>query len=280
MPTRYGQHGYTQALRAVRYLKKLSPQFPRVGVVLGSGMDGLASRITDPLTIPCSSIPHFPQPAVQGHTGSLHLGMWHQLPVALLAGRVHLYEGYTPAGVAFATRVLGLAGVGTAVLTCAAGGIAPAAIPGSMMVFSDHLNFQFASPLAGAHDPRWGERFVDMGKAYDPGLRRSALKAAKTLRLKCFEGVYATMPGPQYETPTEVRALKKLGADAVGMSTVPEVIAARQLGMQVLAIALVTNRATGITRRPLCHDEVLAAGDRGARNLARLLDRILPGLTG
>jgi len=280
MSTRYGQHGYTPVLRAARYLKRLSTPFPRVGVVLGSGMDALAGRLIDPLTIPYSRIPHFPGPAVEGHAGRLHLGLWNRLPVALLAGRVHLYEGYTPAEVVFATRALGLAGVEMLALTCAAGGIAPAAAPGSMMVFSDHLNFQFASPLAGAHDPRWGERFVDLSKAYDPGLRRSALKAARALRLKCFEGVYAAVPGPQYETPAEVRALKKLGAAAVGMSTVPEVIAARQLNMRVLAVALITNRAAGIARRPLRHDEVLAAGDRNVRNLAHLLDCVLPALAG
>jgi len=278
MSVRYGQHGYTQALRAAGYLKRLSPRFPRIGVVLGSGMDALAARLTSPLTVPYSRIPHFPRPAVEGHAGRLHLGLWNQLPVALLAGRVHLYEGCTPAEVVFATRVLGLAGVETLVLTCAAGGMAPAAAPGSMMIFSDHLNFQFSSPLAGTHDRRWGDRFVDMSKAYDPGLRRSALKAARALRLKCYEGVYAAMPGPQYETAAEVRALKKLGADAVGMSTVPEVIAARQLNMRVLAVALITNRAAGMARRPLGHDEVLATGSRSAQHLARLLGRILPDL--
>ena len=278
MPPVHPKHGYAQALSAARYLKDRLPQFPQVGIVLGSGLDTLDACLADPVTIPYHRIPHFPRPAVEGHAGRLHLGRWKGLPVAVLSGRVHLYEGHPPSEVAFAVRVLGLAGVKTLVLTCAAGGIAPAAVPGSLMVFSDHLNLQGSSALAGPHDPRWGERFVDMSKAYDARLRRAALKAASTLRRKCFEGVYAAMPGPQYETPAEVRALKRLGADAVGMSTVPEVIAARQLDLRVLAVALITNRAAGLARRSLRHDEVLAVGSLGAKSLASLLDRILPGL--
>jgi purine-nucleoside phosphorylase len=147
------------------------------------------------------------------------------------------------------------------------------------VVFSDHLNFLGSSPLAGPHDKRWGERFVDLTSAYNARLRRAALKAARSLRLKCFEGVYAAVPGPQFETPAEIRALKRMGADAVGMSTVPEVLAARQLNMRVLAIALISNRAAGLARQPLRHGEVLAAGNSGAKDLARLLDRVLPGMT-
>jgi purine-nucleoside phosphorylase len=280
MPAPLRQHGYVQALRAARYLRGRSTQFPGVAVVLGSGLGALASRLTGSVTIPYASIPYFPRPAVKGHTGRLLVGRWKELPVAVLAGRVHLYEGYSPAEIVFAARVLGLAGVGTLVLTCAAGGIAPAAAVGSLMVISDHLNFLGSSPLAGPHDKRWGERFVDMSRAYDPRLRRAALKSAQALRLKSFEGVYAALTGPQYETPGEIRALKRLGADAVGMSTVPEVIAARQLNMRVLAIALITNRAAGLARRPLHHDEVLAAGSQGRDSLAHLLEGVLPSLAG
>lgn len=276
MPARRQQHGYAQALRAARYLQGRSKEFPEVAIVLGSGLDATASRLYDPVAIPYSRIPHFPRPAVKGHAARLLLGRWKNLPVAVLAGRVHLYEGYTPAEVVFVARVLGLAGVGTLVLTCAAGGIAPAAVPGSLMVFSDHLNLQGSSPLSGPHDPRWGERFVDMSRAYDPGLRRAALKAARTLQLECSEGVYAALPGPQYETPAEIRALKRLGADAVGMSMVPEVIAARQQNMRTLAIALITNRASGLARQTLRHGEVLAAGTRAAKDLTRLLGWVLP----
>jgi purine-nucleoside phosphorylase len=277
MPNRRSRHGYTQAVRAARYLKGQMPDFPRVGIVLGSGLDVLAARLRHCVTVPYPRIPHFPTPGVEGHAGDLHLGQWDNLPVAVLAGRVHLYEGYSPAEVVFAVRALGLAGVKTLVLTCAAGGIAASAVPGSLMVFSDHLNLQGSSPLAGPHDTRWGERFVDLSEVYDPGLRRTAMKAARSLRLKCFEGVYAAVPGPNYETPAEVRALMRLGADAVGMSTVPEAIAARQLNMRVLAIALITNRAAGLSRQLLRHDEVLESGRHTAQDLARLLDRTLPG---
>lgn len=275
MPTPHDHHGYAQALRAARCLKS---QFPRVAIVLGSGVDALAGHLTDPVTIPYSRLPNFPRPTVEGHAGSLYLGLWKDLPVAVLAGRVHHYEGYTPAEVVFPVRVLGLAGVGTLVLTCAAGGIASAAAPGSLMVLSDHLNLLGFSPLGTSHDPRWGKRFVDMCNAYEPLLRSATLKAARSLRLKCFKGVLAAVPGPQYETPAEIRALKRLGADAVGMSTVPEAIAARQMNMRTLAIALITNRAAGLAPQPLRHEEVLAAGSRVAKDLTRLLDRVLPRL--
>jgi purine-nucleoside phosphorylase len=161
-------------------------------------------------------------------------------------------------------------------LTCAAGGIAPQARPGHIMIISDHLNFQAANPLAGPHDGRWGVRFPDMSSAYDRELRWRARRAAGRARLKCSEGVYAAVLGPSYETPAEIRALKRLGAAAVGMSTVPEVLAARQSGLPVLALAVITNRAAGLGRRPLSHEEVLEVGKRAARNLSRLFDALLP----
>lgn len=178
MPARREKHGYAQALRAAHYLKGRLKLFPQIGIVLGSGLGALATRLPNSHTILYSRIPHFPRPAVEGHAGRLHLGRWKELPVAVLAGRVHLYEGSSPAEVVFAVRVLGLAGVRTLIVTCAAGGIAPTAVPGSLMVFSDHLNFLGSSPLAGPHDKRWGERFVDMSRAYDARLRRATLKAA------------------------------------------------------------------------------------------------------
>jgi purine-nucleoside phosphorylase len=208
----------------------------------------------------------------------LHLGFWGDMPVAVLAGRVHLYEGYGPGEVVFPARVLALAGIRSFIATCAAGGIAPRATPGSLMVFSDHLDFQGANPLAGAHDQRWGERFVDMARTYDPRLRLHALKAARALGLRCFEGVYASLLGPTYETPAEVRALRTLGADAVGMSTVPEVIALHQMGVRVLALAIITNRAAGLSPKPLSHEEVLDASQAAVRDLARLISAAMLGL--
>jgi purine-nucleoside phosphorylase len=210
----------------------------------------------------------------------LHLGLWGRVPVAVLDGRLHLYEGLSPAEVVFPVRVLGLAGVQTLALTCAAGGIAPKATPGSFMLFADHLNFQGSNPLVGPHDSRWGVRFPDLTEAYDPALRRQAAKAARRLNLKCFQGVYAAVLGPSFETIAEIGALRRLGADAVGMSTVSEVIAARQLGLRVLAIAAITNRAAGLAPHPLRHEEVMERGEKTAGDLARLLDGILAELPG
>ncbi|HET7842287.1 MAG TPA: purine-nucleoside phosphorylase [Terriglobia bacterium] len=270
--------GYPEALRAAKYIRAHSKIRPRVGIILGSGLSGVLSGLKETEQISYRKIPHFPRPSVAGHAGVLHLGTWGKVPVAVLEGRMHLYEGYQPAEVVFPTRVLAWVGVTTLILTCAAGGIAPAGAPGTFMVFRDHLNYQGANPLVGPPDARWGERFVDLSEAYDPELRAAARRAARGLGVKCFEGVYVALLGPSYETPAEIRALRRLGADAVGMSTVPEAIAARQAGLRVLAIATISNRAAGLSRGHLSHQEVLSVGKSAGRNLARLLDRLLPGL--
>ena len=251
---------------------------PRVAITLGSGLDEVVGRLHTQVQIPYKLIPHFPGTTVQGHGGTLHLGTWKGVPVAILEGRVHCYEGHAPATVVFPVRALALAGVETFILTCAAGGIASKSKPGGFMVFSDHLHLQGVNPLVGVHDPRWGAQFVDLTEAYDPRLRRITRKAASKLRVPCFEGVYASLLGPTYETPAEIRALKGMGADAVGMSTVPEVMAARQLKCRVLAIATISNRAAGLAGKPLSHEEVLAAGRAASRHLADLLDAVLPQL--
>jgi len=268
--------GYPEAIRAVKFLAARWPAAPRVGIVLGSGLGEAMPDLSKARRVEWSSIPGCPQPSVAGHSGGLHLGFWCDVPVAVLAGRVHLYEGYEAGEVVFPVRVLALAGIHCLITTCAAGGIAPRATPGSFMVFSDHLNFQGANPLAGFHDPCWGQRFVDMGQAYDSGLRLHALKSARALGLRCFAGVYAALLGPSYETPAEIRVLKALGAGAVGMSTVQEVIAARQMGVRVLSVATITNRAAGLSRMPLSHEEVMTTGQAAARDLARLISAILP----
>ena len=270
--------GYPEAVRAVEYIRDRWPARPRVGVVLGTGLRDVLHGLGDAQEIPFTSLPGFARPSVAGHGGALHVGFRGDVPVAVLAGRLHLYEGYGAAEVAFPVRVLALAGIRCLVATCAAGGISPRAAPGSLMLFRDHLNLQGTNPLAGPHDPRWGERFVDMSEAYDPGLRRHALKAARTLRLKCFEGVYASLLGPAYETPAEIRALRTMGAGAVGMSTAPEVVAARQMGVRVLALAVITNRAAGLSRDPLSHEDVLRTGQAASRNLTRLLNTVMPAL--
>jgi purine-nucleoside phosphorylase len=272
--------GYRQARQAADYLRPHWATPPQVAVILGSGLKDVVLRLSEARRVAYRSIPHFPRLTVAGHAGTLHLGFWGKVPAAVLEGRAHLYEGYSPAQVVLPVRVLALAGVRVFVMTCAAGGIAPRATPGCLMFFSDHLNFQCANPLAGPYDKRWGTRFVDMTESYDPGLRADASRAAKALRLRHFEGVYASLLGPTYETPAEIRALRRLGADAVGMSTVPEVIAARQMGARVLAVAAITNRAAGLGPKALNHQEVLVVGRAASGNLVRLLDAILQQTAG
>jgi purine-nucleoside phosphorylase len=268
--------GYPEAQKAAAYLHARWLLRPRIAITLGSGLEGAVCGLRQPLSIPYGKIPHFPRPTVEGHSGVLHVGLWREVPVAILSGRAHLYEGNTPAKAVFPVRALTLAGVEVFIFTCAAGGIGPQAQPGAFMVFSDHLNCLGANPLVGPHEARWGERFVAMSDAYDALLRRLTLRAAHGLGLRCLEGVYAAVVGPSYETPAEIRALRRLGADAVGMSTVPEVIVARQLGRRVLAVASISNRAAGLGRTRLTHQEVLSAGKAAARNLKRLLDVVLP----
>jgi purine-nucleoside phosphorylase len=266
--------GYDEALAAARFIQSRGGMRPRVGVILGSGLGELVARIENPHRIPYSSIPHFPRSTVVGHTGELVMGAWRGQSVAMLSGRVHLYEGYSPAEVVLPVHALALAGIEFLLITCAAGGIGERCSPGSLMIFSDHLNYQGANPLTGPEDQRLGPRFIDMTEAYDHELRSLALRAARKLRLKCSQGVYAALRGPSFETPAEIRALGTLGANAVGMSTVPEVIAARQQGLRVLAVASITNRAAGLSDRHLSHQEVLEAGRQGARDLARLFEEV------
>ena len=271
--------GYRHAQEAARYVTRQARslgQFPRVGIILGSGLGGVVARVEQAQKVPYSSIPNFPRTTVKGHAGILHWGRWGKVPVAVLEGRLHLYEGFAASEVLFPARVLGLVGVEVLVVTCAAGGISPRALPGGFMIFSDHLNLLGQPLLGGPHDVRWGPRFLDMSEAYDAALRQEAGWAAKALGLQWFEGVYASVLGPQFETPAEVRALRRLGADAVGMSAVPDVLAARQMGVRVLAIATITNRAAGLSRHLLTHEEVLEVGTRAAEDLARWLDVWLP----
>jgi len=267
--------GYSEAAKAAKYIQTRARIAPQVGMILGSGLGDVVDSLRRATRVPYRSIPNFPPSTVMGHSGELHVGYWEEVPVAILAGRMHLYEGYSPAQVVLPTRALALAGVKTLLITCAAGGIAPQARPGTLMVFSDHLNLQGMNPLVGGEDPTLGQRFIDMSQAYDSQLRRAALEAAQGQQIRCFEGVYAGLLGPSFETPAEIRALKRLGADAVGMSTVLEVIAARQLGVRVMAVASITNRAAGLSRQPLSHEDVLEAGRKAADDLIRLLGAVI-----
>jgi purine-nucleoside phosphorylase len=261
---------------AVAWLRERTSLSPRVGVVLGSGLGGFASRLTDRLEIPYETIPHWPVSTAEGHAGRLILGRLGELPVAVMAGRVHLYEGYRPDQVVFGVRVLGRLGARALVLTNAAGGINPAFQRGLLVLISDHINLQGANPLVGPNEESLGPRFPDMTEAYSIRLRQIARETAAELGIPVAEGVYAAMLGPSYETPAEIRFLRIIGADLVGMSTVPEVIAARHMGLSVLAISCVTNMAAGLAPGPLSHREVLETGEMVRDRLSRLLEALLP----
>lgn len=261
---------------AVAWLRERTSLSPRVGVVLGSGLGGFASRLTDRLEIPYETIPHWPVSTAEGHAGRLILGRLGELPVAVMAGRAHLYEGYRPDQVVFGVRVLGRLGARALVLTNAAGGINPAFQRGLLVLISDHINLQGANPLVGPNEESLGPRFPDMTEAYSIRLRQIARETAAELGIPVAEGVYAAMLGPSYETPAEIRYLRIIGADLVGMSTVPEVIAARHMGLSVLAISCVTNMAAGLAPGPLSHREVLETGEMVRDRLSRLLEALLP----
>jgi len=237
----------------------------KLAIVLGSGLASIAEKLSDSQAVPYSEIPHWPVSSVSGHAGGLISGRLAGVPVLLLAGRVHLYEGFTPGEVVFGVRVLAKLGLGTLILTNAAGGIRDDLDPGSVVLITDHINLQFASPLTGA------PRFIDLTEAYDRLLGEVARKSAASISLNLQEGVYAAVAGPQYETPAEVRFLQAIGADMVGMSTVIETIAARESGTKVLAFSVIANRAAGLSEGQLSHDEVLETGAKAANDLTRLL---------
>ena len=252
---------------------------PKVAIVLGSGLGLLADRLTDASTIPYDQIPHFPRPTVAGHLGNILVGRLRGTSVAMLQGRFHYYEGHDLEAVTFPVRVLKAFGVETLVLTAATGGIHPNYRAGDLMALSDHLNLIGANPLRGPNDDRLGPRFPDMTDVYDRSLRELAIAEASRVGLPLHEGVYGALPGPSYETPAEIRMLQALGADVVGMSTVPEAIVARHSGMRVLAFALVTNSAAGITGEKITHAEVLAEGEKAGERLGGLIEAIVPKIS-
>jgi purine-nucleoside phosphorylase len=249
---------------------------PRVGVVLGSGLGAFGDTLADLKKIPYGEI-GFPSSAIVGHAGNLcigHVGE-RRVPVACMQGRVHGYEGHAPDRVVFAVRALARWGCKHFILTNAAGGVNSALEPGDLMLLSDHLNLMGWSPLTGPNDEALGLRFVDMSIAYDEELRRRAHEAAREVGVTLREGVYCALPGPSYETPAEIRMLRALGADAVGMSTVPEVLALRHLGVRCVAISCVTNKGAGLTRGLLDHSEVQAVADRTRASFVSVLDRLI-----
>jgi len=260
---------------AAQFLLAKTALRPKIGLVLGSGLGAFADELSDAVRGPYAQIPSFPQSTAIGHAGQLVIGKSGDVPVAAMQGRVHLYEGYTAAEVAFPIRVLGRMGVETLIITNAAGGVNTKYAQGALVVISDHINLQGQNPLAGANDDRCGPRFPDMTEAYSKPLRKLAHDSARKLGLALEEGIYAGLPGPSFETPAEIRYLRTIGADLVGMSTIPEVIAARHMGISVLAISCVTNMAAGVLGTPLSHLEVLETAERVTKNFTALLRVII-----
>jgi purine-nucleoside phosphorylase len=263
---------------AVRSIRERSEVEPRVGVILGSGLGGLADEIEDRVEIPYADIPGWPVSTAIGHAGVLVLGTVDGVPVAVMRGRAHLYEGIPAEQAVFGVRVLGRLGVDTLVVTNAAGGIDTSYRPGQLVFISDHVNLMGTSPLVGPNDDELGPRFPDMSDAYDPELRARAREAAARLGLEVGEGVYAAWLGPQFETPAEIRFMRAIGGSLAGMSTVPEVIAARHLGIRCLGISVVTNMAAGIGEGKLGAEEVLAVGAEAQPRLTALLRELLQAL--
>ncbi|MGA8684766.1 MAG: purine-nucleoside phosphorylase [Candidatus Sulfotelmatobacter sp.] len=249
---------------------------PRIGLVLGSGLGGFADSLTDAARIPFAEIPAFPRSTAIGHAGQMVIGKAGAVPVAVMQGRVHLYEGYSAQQVAFPTRVFGRMGIRAVILTNAAGGINLNYQQGALVLIRDHINLQGTNPLAGPNDDRFGVRFPDMTHAYSKQYRAIAREEAAKLGMTLHEGVYAALLGPSYETPAEISYLRIIGADLVGMSTAFEVIAARHMGIKVLAISCVTNMAAGILDQPLSHREVMETGERVKTSFEALLRAVLP----
>jgi purine-nucleoside phosphorylase len=280
---------YAQALTAAGYIRSHISLQPRIGIILGSGLGGFAAVVQDATTVRYAAIPHFPKSTVEGHSGNLVVGMVAGVPAAVMQGRVHAYEGYAMDEITFPTRVLGLLGCTTLIVTNAAGGIRPDIAAGSLICISDHINLTGTNAALGPNEPRFavtpgaGLRFFDMTTAYSKSLRQIAIEEARGLGFALPEGVYLAVLGPSYETPAEIRAFRALGADLVGMSTVHEVIVARHMGMHVLGLSLVTNAAAGIAPaggevEAINHLDVMEIGLQAEARFTALLNGVIPHL--
>src|SRR3984893_11498416 len=267
---------FERAESAAHFIFSKTQLRPKIALVLGSGLGAFADEFETPTKIPYAEIPYFPRSTAIGHAGQLVVGMVGEIHVAGMQGRAHLYEGYSAKDVAFPIRVFARMGVKTVILTNAAGGIKREFVQGQLVVIKDHINLQGVSPLTGPNDERFGPRFPDMTVAYDRRFREMAVGQGNRNHIGLYEGVYAALPGPSYETPAEIRYLRSIGADLVGMSTVPEVIAARHSGMRVLGISCVTNAAAGILDQPLDHKEVLEIAERVQGQFIALLKTVIP----
>jgi purine-nucleoside phosphorylase len=269
---------YLRAEAAARFIQKRTKFHPKIALVLGSGLGAFADEFAKAVRIPYAKIPHFPRSTAVGHAGQLVLGSVEGVEVIGMQGRVHLYEGYSAQDVAFPIRVFARMGLRAVILTNAAGGIRKDLTQGRLVAITDHINLQGASPLSGPNDEQFGPRFPDMSTPYDKKFRDLLLAEGRLLGFNLGEGVYAALAGPSYETPAEIRYLRSIGADLVGMSTVPEVIAARHSGMRVLGISCVTNAAAGILDQPLDHKEVLETAERIKGQFIALLRAVIPDI--
>jgi purine-nucleoside phosphorylase len=269
---------FDKASEAAEQVRSRTELRPAIAIVLGSGLGAFAEQLEEKTAIPFAEIPHFPQSTVPGHGGKLVIGKVAGVPVAVMQGRVHAYEGYSSEEVVFPIRVLGRMGVTQVVLTNAAGGINEGLKRGQLVLIADHINMSGRNPIAGPADERLGARFFDMSEAYSGRLRTVAHDAARAMEYRLDEGVYLSVLGPSFETPAEIRAFRTLGADLVGMSTVQETIAARQMGIEVLGISCVTNLAAGLQAEPLSHEEVMETGRAVEKQLAELLTRLVPAM--
>jgi purine-nucleoside phosphorylase len=266
---------YDKVSEAAEAIRRRVREVPRIAIVLGSGLGDFANSLGDAVSIPYRELPHWPVSNVVGHEGRLVVGTTRGKTIAALSGRSHVYEGHDLRTVTFAVRALGLLGVKTLILTNAAGGINTSFSQGALMVIDDHINLIGGNPLAGPNDDRFGPRFPDMTVVYSARLRKAADEAGKTISLPLPHGIYVALLGPSYETPAEIRFLRAIGADAVGMSTVPEAIAARHMGMEVLGISCITNMAAGVLPQPLDHSEVMETARRVRGQFMALLEGIV-----
>src|SRR5262252_10269339 len=266
---------YDRAERAARFIRTRASAEVSVGVVLGSGLGAFAEDLEKAVFIRYGEIPGFAHATVEGHAGRLAIGTVAQVAIAAMQGRFHFYEGYPLEDVTFPIRVLKLLGVSTLVLTNAAGSLNTEFTPGSLMVISDHINLMGVNPLIGRNDERFGPRFPDLTAVYDPDLQNMVIAEAETIGIDMRRGVYAALSGPSYETPAEIHMVRTLGADAVGMSTVPEAIVARHMEMRLIGISCITNLAAGVSSGPVDHDQVIATGERVRSQFTELLRRVI-----
>lgn len=266
-----------QVKEAVKFINKKTKNFkPEILLITGSGMAGSIPELKNKITIPYSTIPHFLKSTIQGHPGNLIFGTYEGKKIVVLHGRFHFYEGYDMKDLALSIRTAAFLGAKTMLVSAAVGSLTTKLPVGSLCVLKDHVNLMMNNPLIGNYDPAFGKRFIDMTDTYDKNLRKAALQIARKLKIKAGEGVYAAVTGPNFETPSEIRMFKILKADVIGMSTVPEVICARQLGMKICGLTWVVNMGCGISKTPISHEETIKETKKIEGSFKRILERLIP----